>query len=283
MTIIFMILFSFSIIINQIGSCLSIEESILYVSSSGGENFSTIQDGIDTAHSGDTIFVYNGTYSENIVIDKKVTLLGENRNTTIIDGRESGNAIKINADHVTIQGFTIRHSGLIFPNAGINCSSDYNIIAENLLINNFYGITLYHSLNNTITENTLQNNDHCGIYLSRSSHNTIIDNTIQYHPYNGIGIYDSSDNNTIRSNNLTNNDYCGINIRISSNNTIVKNTITDNNIGIHVPSTENIISGNVFSNNKNNVEQEQELITSGFEILLVISCIALVVFLKQKR
>ncbi len=283
MTIIFMILFSFSIIINQIGSCLSNEESILYVSSSGNENFSTIQDGIDTAHSGDTIFVYNGTYSENIVIDKKITLLGENRNTTIIDGRESGNVIKINADHVTIQGFTIRHSGLIFPNAGINCSSDYNIIAENLLINNFYGITLYHSLNNTITENTLQNNDHCGIYMSQSSHNTIIDNTIQYHPYNGIGIYDSSDNNTIRSNNLTNNDYCGINIRISSYNTIIKNTIADNNIGIHVPSTENIISGNVFSNNKNNVEQEQELITSGFEILLVISCIALVVFLKQKR
>ena len=276
-----MILFSFSIIINQIGSCLSIEESILYVSSSGGENFSTIQDGIDTAHSGDTIFVYNGTYSENIVIDKKITLLGENRNTTIIDGRGSGNVIKINADHVTIQGFTIRHSGLIFPNAGINCSSNYNIIAENLLINNLYGITLYHSLNNSITENTIQNNDNCGIYMSRSSHNTIIDNTIQYHPYNGIGIYDSSDNNTIQSNNLTNNDYCGINIRISSYNTIIKNTIADNNIGIHVPSTENIISGNVFSNNKNNVEQE--LKTSGFEILLVISCIALVVLLKQKR
>lgn len=281
MTIIFMILFSFSIIINQIGSCLSNEESILYVSSSGSENFSTIQDGIDTAHSGDTIFVYNGTYSENIVIDKKITLLGENRNTTIIDGRGSGNVIKINADHVTIQGFTIRHSGLIFPNAGINCSSNYNIIAENLLVNNLYGITLYHSLNNAITENTLQNNDHCGIYMSRSSHNTIIDNTIQYHPYNGIGIYDSSDNNTIQSNNLTNNDYCGINIRISSYNTIIKNTIADNNIGIHVPSTENIISGNVFSNNKNNVEQE--LKTSGFEILLVISCIALVVLLKQKR
>ncbi len=147
MTIIFMILFSFSIIINQIGSCLSNEESILYVSSSGNENFSTIQDGIDTAHSGDTIFVYNGTYSENIVIDKKITLLGENRNTTIIDGRGSGNVIKINADHVTIQGFTIRHSGLIFPNAGINCSSNYNIIAENLLVNNLYGITLYYYIN----------------------------------------------------------------------------------------------------------------------------------------
>lgn len=276
-----MILFSFSIIINQIGSCLSNEESILFVSSSGGENFSTIQDGIDTAHSGDTIFVYNGTYFENIVIDKKITLLGENRNNTIIDGRESGNVIKINADNVTIQAFTIRHSGLIFPNAGINCSSNYNIIAENLLINNLYGITLYHSLHNAITENTLQNNVNCGIYMSRSSHNNIINNTIKYQPYNGIGIYDFSDNNTIQSNNLTNNDYCGINIRTSSYNTIIKNTIADNNIGIHVPSTENIISGNVFSNNKKNVEQE--LKTSGFEILLVISCIALVVLLKQKR
>ncbi|UCF11608.1 MAG: right-handed parallel beta-helix repeat-containing protein [Thermoplasmatales archaeon] len=281
MPIIFMILFSFSILINQIGSCLSNEESILYVSSSGDENFSTIQDGIDTAHSGDTIFVYNGTYFENIVIDKKISLLGENINTTIIDGRGSGNVIKINVDHVTIQGFTIRHSGLIFPNAGINCSSNYNIITENLIINNFYGITLYHSLNNIITENTIQNNNHCGIYMSRSSYNTIIGNTIQYHPYNGIGIYDYSDNNTIQCNSLTNNDYCGCNIRTSSNNTIINNTIRDNNIGIRNPSTENIISGNVFSNNNKNVEQKP--LTPGFEIVLVISCILLVVFLKQKQ
>ena len=45
-----------------------------------------IQQAIDNASYGDTIFVYPGRYKENIVIDKIITLIGVDRNTTIIDG-----------------------------------------------------------------------------------------------------------------------------------------------------------------------------------------------------
>ena len=59
----------------------------LYVGGSGPENYSTIQSAINNASSGDTIFVFNGIYYENIILNKdSINLTGENKEKTIIDG-----------------------------------------------------------------------------------------------------------------------------------------------------------------------------------------------------
>jgi parallel beta-helix repeat protein len=271
---ILIIIFNFLFIINQTVSSNPVENSIIYVSNSDFGNFSTIQEAIDATEPYDTIYVFNGTYSENIVIDKTINLIGENKTTTIIDGRSTGNVIKVNAEDVVIQEFTIQHSGLIFPNAGINLSSDYNVIQGNILMNNYYGMTLYDSSNNSIKGNTIRNNDHCGIYMSKSSNNTITNNTIQNHNFNGIGIYDSSDENNIENNSLNNNDFCGINIRISSNNNIKNNNISDNNIGIHIPQSRNTVENNILLNNR--VDLEKELIPSGTELYLIILIVVII-------
>ena len=60
--------------------------STLYVGGSGPGNYSSIQSAIDAASDGDTVFVYSGTYSEPITIEKKLNLIGEEKTTTIIDG-----------------------------------------------------------------------------------------------------------------------------------------------------------------------------------------------------
>jgi LPXTG-motif cell wall-anchored protein len=261
--------------------------SIIYVSSSGIGNFSTIQDGIDAATTNDTVFVYNGTYYENIVIDKSITLLAENTINTIIDGRGTGNVIKINADYVIIKGFTIQHSGLIFPNSGINLSSNQNLIENNLILNNLYGMTLYKSSMNIIKGNTIQNNDNCGIYMSQSSRNLIISNTIQNQFYNGIGIYDSSDENLIEGNNLTNHGYSGVNIQKSSDNNVIGNNFTGNHIGIHLPRTQNTIKDNTFSNNDINIDQEFFLTETEsillFAIGIVIIILGIFLFVRRKK
>jgi parallel beta-helix repeat protein len=257
-------------------------KALLYVSSSGNGNFTTIQEGIDAALKGDIISVKNGTFYENIVIDKSIILIGENKNKTIIDGRGAGNVIKINAENVTIKGFTIRNSGDYFPNAGINLSSNYNIVEENIIFENFYGITLYESSYNKIKRNFIQDNDNCGIYLATSSNNMIFYNIINNQFYNGIGLYDNSENNTIENNKLTNNGYCGVNIRSSSQNKIIGNNISDNNIGIHVPSSKNTIEDNNFSNN--NVNIDKEFITPGFELIIFyISLIIIIMYYKLKK
>ena len=220
------------------------------------EIFTTIQEGIDKAKSGETIYIYNGIYFENLVIDKSIILIGENKNNTIIDGRTAGNTIKINADYVTIKNLTIQHSGLIYPNSGINISSNYNIIENNLITDNFYGITIYFSKENTIKNNIIQNDDHCGIYISNSKNNSIIDNTIQNNYYNGVGLYYTSDNNIIKDNIFYKNGFCGVNIRISSNNEVINNNFSDNNIGIHLPNFPNTASNNTFFDNNINIEKE---------------------------
>jgi parallel beta-helix repeat protein len=66
-----------------------------------------IQDAIDGAEPGDMIYVHAGTYVENLVMRKSLTLVGENRSTTVINGDGSADIIRVSADGCTIRGFTI--------------------------------------------------------------------------------------------------------------------------------------------------------------------------------
>ncbi len=251
--------------------------SIIYISQSGSANFTKIQDGIDAADLGDIVYVLNGTYFENIVIDKSIILIGENKNNTIIDSRGTGNNIKINANNVTIKNFTIQNSGLIYPLSGINLSSNYNVIENNVIRNNFYGLTLYFSSENSINKNLIQNSYNCGIYLSSSKNNLIINNTIKNNFYNGVGLYYFSDNNVIKSNSFINNSYSGVNIRLSSNNSVMRNNFSYNNIGIHLPNYSNSVSKNVFINNNIDIEQEFEL--SKIILLLIFVFLVIVILI----
>ncbi|HEY9245540.1 MAG TPA: hypothetical protein VIO11_01710 [Candidatus Methanoperedens sp.] len=69
--------------------------------------WNTIQEAIDYANEGDVIYVRSGTYRENLVINKPLTLIGENNNSTIIDGGYKGDAVHVKANNVRLSGFKI--------------------------------------------------------------------------------------------------------------------------------------------------------------------------------
>ena len=179
---------------------------------------STIQEAIDAASPGDTIYVYSGIYYENVIVNKAVSLIGENRSFTIVDGSEAGNVFSITRDNVSIRGFTIKNSG--FLNTGIHLDdvNDCNI-AENDITDNYYGFWLDLSSNNTITGNNIKENNWEGIRLYYSLNNSITGNNITAN--NGFGIYlYYSSNNSITGNNIKANNGFGIYLYYCSNNSI---------------------------------------------------------------
>ena len=98
--------------------------TIIIVDINGSGNYTSIQDAIDSANSGDTIFVWAGTYNESIVISKKVSLIGNGtKNTTIIaDWNEDG--VCITANWVNISGFNITSSDDPYT-TGIKIEKDF--------------------------------------------------------------------------------------------------------------------------------------------------------------
>ena len=193
--------------------------SILYVGGSGPNNYSTIQTAIDNATNGDTIFVYNGTYHEHIVIAVNINLLGENKETTIIDGDSSGNVVKIITSNVNISEFTITHGAI-----GILILTSANIhISQNIIKSNWEGIGLHQVSDSKIEQNSIQNNFFEGINPVDSTHITVSKNYING---NLQGLFLSETTNCIITGNTINANTRGIELRTNSNN----NHIYHNNI-----------------------------------------------------
>ena len=116
----------------------------LYVGGGGGGNYSTIQEAINSANPGDTIFVYDDSspYNENVIVNKSVNLIGEDRNTTVIYGGSSGSRVRIESNWVNISGFTVTGMGPFDSNnRGIYIVSGSNISIESVnLTGNSYGV-----------------------------------------------------------------------------------------------------------------------------------------------
>jgi len=127
------------------------------VDDDGPAVFSSIQEAIYVASDGDTIFVKVGTYYEHVTIDKSISLIGEDKYNTIIDGNSDGIVVTVTAHNVKITGFTIQKSGphIVVGKDGIHISSSGNNISYNIITDNRDGIYLYSSFNNTVTGNNI--------------------------------------------------------------------------------------------------------------------------------
>jgi len=135
-------------------------------------NYTSIQLAINSARPGDVIDVNSGTYSENVVVTKNVTLRGHNTGGGLpeINAGGSGSAIIITGNDTTIEGFNLTNSGHCgCGNAGISVQSSNNTILSNIIYKNKYGVYIRQGKNNTLMSNDFINNNITG-YDSGGNH-----------------------------------------------------------------------------------------------------------------
>jgi len=172
-----------------------------------GMNYRTIIEAVEASETldGHTIFVENGVYFELIFIDKSISLIGESRESTIIDGSNVGTVVTIMANNTAIRNFTIRNSGTKPWHFGIDLQSvqdvkiEGNVITntggvyeissndiafnDNIMNYNRYGLYVLLSNNNDITANVMENN-HYGMLISECNGNILSNNTMKNNVYN---------------------------------------------------------------------------------------------------
>ncbi|KKG09972.1 NosD domain-containing protein [Methanosarcina sp. 2.H.A.1B.4] len=223
----------------------------LYVGGEGSGNYTTIQDAVNNASSGNTILVYPGTYTENVnasVENISIRSYSGNPDDTIIKREEfKSNNIKITANNVTISGFTITGAG----STGIYMSriSGANII-NNKLSGVGCGIQMERSSRCNLINNTVSDSAQHGFYLSSSSNHCILaNNTISYTGEEGI-LLRSSVYCTLTNNVISNTYYEGIYLNSSSNCNVTGNTVSNTeDDGIDLNSSSNCnINGNAVLN-----------------------------------
>ncbi len=226
----------------------------LYVGGSGPGNYSSIQDAIENASDGDTVFVYKGIYHENVAIYHMISVLGENKESTIIDGNESTDVVSITGNTIFFSGFTVRNSSLFGSAAGITVYGNigYVEITDVYVTDNAVGILLRSGTGTKIHDTVIINNTETGVYV-HSYRSEIFDNVIANNRFFGIVLLDEDVDDTIIKNNVITNSREGIWIsdmyetsRIEISNNIIMNS---SNHGITVGVLDSKIGGNYFFNN----------------------------------
>ena len=199
---------------------------------SADKPYKTIQKALDVAEDGDIIYIFGGFYQEDLIINKRVRIVGSiDEVDTVIDSRfDKRYLIEVTADHVTIEGLTVSDSddSTTSPIGALIClkSNSNQIINNNIVNTSSYGIYIdSNSKNNLISRNYI-NNTNVGVYVSSSTTNDIANNEINKCSDYGIYLENSPENNRIYGN-LLNFTKSGITAKYSDSVNITSNTISN--------------------------------------------------------
>ncbi|MGB8310378.1 MAG: NosD domain-containing protein [Halobacteriota archaeon] len=275
-----------SFILFSISGVIILPSSAAGVAVGNAWNYQTIQGAVTAASPGDTITVSPGTYRENVVVSKPLTIKSSNgaTSTIITAANPSNDVFLLTGTDVRIEGFTITggsgSSGVKIDNAS-RCAVVNNIVYGNIrgvylyqatqsevssnnLTSNGYGVYFDHASYNTISNNVamyergMPNGSALGdgIFMANSAYNTVVNNVLSNNHVFGISLWNST-NNSIRGNSINANEQFGVRLRQSSDNVLVQNTIAkDAQLGIYI----GYASGNVIV--LNNFIQEPSAIVN---------------------
>jgi parallel beta-helix repeat protein len=220
-------------------------------------HFNDIQSGMKNLENNGTLYVYNGNYFGDVLVNKTCTITGENIDSVFFSGQfmvSSNNSI---IEQLTLKDFI--GEGYDFPSAILDMSSN-SIYRDLRLVNNTYGIEFYDSSFGAIIDNNIFEDNSNGVYsLNQDLHTIVTNNTFTNNVENALYII-NSENITIANNYILNTAETGLTL-IDSNNNLIYNNFFENSFNLYVEGGtnnsfnitktpgENIIGGSYLGGN----------------------------------
>ena len=126
---------------------------------------------------------------ENMTGSANKPILYYNSSVTLENDDNISILILANADDSQINNVTVKGSDSLKNNGILLVRTDNSNISNSNSSNNYYGIRLDSSSNNTLTNNAANSNYGDGIYLQYSSNNNLTNNTANSNNHHGISLY----------------------------------------------------------------------------------------------
>jgi parallel beta-helix repeat protein len=213
------------------------------------DDYASIQEAVDNSVDGNVVLVKRGTYNGSVSINKRITLIGEDKTNTVIWGDWSlgGTVVLVEHDDVVVEKLTLKAAYDAGPHGrGVHL---LNVKGCNVSECNFVtsvGVWLYGASDNTVENNKIDGTKAgmppvYGIKLQNSDDNRLVsNNVIEYDGGFGISL-ESSDRNVLAENRLFNN-FHGIWVSNSHNNSVTDNTVTVT-LDVFLRIAENVMQG----------------------------------------
>lgn len=196
------------------------------------DDYASVQEAVDNALDGDVVLVKRGTYNGSVVINKRISLIGEDKAGTVIWGDWSlnGTVVLVQHDNVVVERLTLRAIWDSGPHGrGVHLLDVMGCRVSDCNFESFTGVWLYGASDNTVENNLINGTGYwmpptAGIKLEHSQDNKIIRNNVIEYKY-GVGIsLDFSKRNILVENQLLNN-YYGILVKDSDDNSVADNEV----------------------------------------------------------
>ncbi|MGZ4941721.1 MAG: right-handed parallel beta-helix repeat-containing protein, partial [Halobacteriota archaeon] len=217
--------------------------------------YKTITDAVNAAQPGDTIQISPGTYTENVVVAKSLTITALRADSPPIvkAADQNKDVFRVQERDVHIEGLTITGASNA---SGVHVDHTSGCVVTRVVsYSNVRAVYLEGATNSEVRDSNLAGNGY-GVYSDGASYNTIAGNVATHERGTkdalGDGIYMFySNGTTITGNNCSANHIFGISMFKSSGNTVSKNVIRANEqIGMRLRDSENTtLTYNTISSN----------------------------------
>ncbi|UCD92850.1 MAG: right-handed parallel beta-helix repeat-containing protein [Methanobacteriota archaeon] len=252
---------------NSTGTLNVTKAGLITVDDDGPADYKTIQEAIDAANPRDKIFVYAGTYPENVIVNKTVTLEGEDKEKVFVKGG-GGTVFLITADDVSMKYFTIQDGYYgVFSDRTKGLVLSYNIIK-----NYTYGLYQNRTTDSWVTYNHILIGKYGVLTLEAHNdairYNLITDNTVYGAKDFNSELKNCFNWNTFRRNkiaywydpdqelstlefdgNIIEDNEIGIKVNGSSTVKLTNNTIINNDYGIYILDASPMVYNNTLQGN----------------------------------